>query len=70
MIEGRDELTVLLEMPGYRMQEFRVTVTDEELVMDTPEFSGRRTFPCRVSPHTAKRDYRNGILSVTVAKVA
>jgi HSP20 family molecular chaperone IbpA len=70
MIEGRDELTVLLEMPGYRLQEFGVSVTDAELVMDTPEFRSKRALPCRVAPETATSEYRNGILSVKVAKVA
>lgn len=68
LVERNEYVTVVLEAPGYGPSDLRASVFEDEIKVETPDFSLRRSLPCRVDPESLRTDYRNGVLSVRIAK--
>ena len=68
VIEGAAEVTLLLNAPGYRPEELRVTAMTHAITIGTGDFEMRRRLACRVEPARMVVAYNNGILSVTIPK--
>ena len=68
IIVGAAEVTLLLNAPGYRPEELRVTAMTHAITVGTSDFEMRRRLACRVEPARMVVAYNNGILSVTIPK--
>ena len=67
-IEGFMLVTLILEAPGYRPEEFHARAFPYELEVVAPDFTLRNSLPCRVDPSSMRSYYRNGVLCVEVLK--
>jgi HSP20 family molecular chaperone IbpA len=68
VIEGRERITYILHAPGYTEEQLRVSVRSREIEVATPDFTRRTPLHSSVDPATAKSQFRNGVLSVSVKK--
>ena len=69
VIEGPTSITVLVEAPGYTEKDFWVKPKEAEIEVRTPEFRAVSRLPAPVDTSSARLTYRNGILSIVLAKV-
>lgn len=68
LVERPGSVSFILLASGYCLKDFRVKVVGGELRVDSPDFEITRALGCGVDPHGVKTEYRNGVLSVRVAK--
>ena len=68
VIDGRDSVTYILHLPGLSQDDFRVSVTTDEIEVKTDSFLKRNPLPTKVNPDTVESKYVNGVLSVRVKK--
>lgn len=68
LVERIETVTVVLEAPGYQPSDLRSSVSEDEIMVEAPDFSVRRALPCRVDPESIQTEYRNGVLSIQIAK--
>ena len=68
IILGPREITYLLEVPGYKPEDFLVSVLDDTIEVKTSGFILRRKLGSTVYPESAATTYRNGILSVRMKR--
>ena len=73
VIEDKDTITVVAEVPGVSKEDIDVKIKGRTLVISAA--SGDRKYykevelPADVKPETAKASYRNGVLEVKIMKV-
>jgi len=73
VIEDKDTITVVAEVPGVNKEDIDVKIKGRTLVISAA--SGDRKYykevelPADVKPETAKASYRNGVLEVKIMKV-
>ncbi len=72
VIEEKDKVTVIAEVPGVDKDRIKIRVKDNKLIIKA-EDKDRKYYkeielPAEVRPETAKARYRNGILEVTFEK--
>lgn len=68
LIEGIDDVTLVLEAPGYRAGGLRTSVSDYAVSVYAPDFSLTKAIPFKVDPSSASWGYSNGVLWVRVQK--
>ncbi len=74
VIEDPTQIAITMELPGVDKSDINVHMTDEvlEISVDTElrKYHKRVRLPAKVDPSTTKATYTNGILDVTVQKIA
>ncbi|MEM0493342.1 MAG: archaeal heat shock protein Hsp20 [Candidatus Thermoplasmatota archaeon] len=72
VIEGDEEVTVTIELPGVNKEDIDLRVTNRslEIKVDTNQrkYHKKLDFNCDIIPNTTKATYKNGILDVTVKR--
>ncbi len=68
LVERSGFMSFIMMAPGYCIRDFKVKVVRDELRVDAPDFEVTRTLGCGVDPAGVRTDYRNGVLSVKIAK--
>ena len=74
VIEDARQVAVTMELPGVEKKDINLHMTPEDLEVsvdnDLRKYHKRVHLPAKVDPKTTKATYTNGILDVTVQKVA
>lgn len=74
VIEDPASIAITMELPGVNKQDINLHMTDESLEIgvdnEVRKYHKRVKLPAKVDPSTTKATYNNGILDVTVQKVA
>ena len=72
IIEGNEEVSVTVEVPGVEKEDVDLNVTENtlEIKVDNPKRKYHKTvdLPCGVKPKTTKATYKNGILDVVISR--
>lgn len=72
IIEGEDDVSVTVEIPGVEKNDVDLNVKKEtlEIRVDSPKrkYHKRLELPCDVQPKTTKATYKNGILDVVIKR--
>jgi HSP20 family protein len=72
IIEGDEDVSVTVELPGVEKNDIDLNVTKDSLEMkvDTPKrkYHKQVDLPCDVIPKTTKATYKNGILDVVIKR--
>jgi len=73
IIEGKDTVTVIAEVPGVSKDDIKLTGGEDhlEIIVDTPsrKYHKRVDLPCGVKLMTANANYKNGVLEVVIERV-
>lgn len=73
LIEGKDELTLIAELPGSRKEDIHLTSTEDSLFLNAKyhekNYQTQIPFPCKVKPESAKATYNNGVLEVKYSRM-
>ncbi|OYT57776.1 hypothetical protein B6U70_02030 [Euryarchaeota archaeon ex4484_162] len=72
VIEGDEEVSVTVEIPGVEKDDIDLRVTEDslEINVDTPQRKYHKIveLPCEVKPKTTKATYKNGVLDVVIKR--
>jgi len=72
VIEGNEDVSVTVELPGVEKEDINVNVTDQgvEISVDTTQrkYYKQVDFPCDVLPKTTKATYKNGVLDIVIKR--
>lgn len=72
VIEGDEEVSITVEIPGVEKEDIDLNVTENtlEISVDNPKRKYHRLIdlPCNVLPKTSKASYKNGILDVVIKR--
>ncbi|MDG6909304.1 MAG: hypothetical protein JRN08_02950 [Nitrososphaerota archaeon] len=68
LVERAEFVSFILMAPGYCLRDFGVVIAGTELRVEAPDFDLVRRLGCAVEPSSVRTEYRNGVLSVRVAK--
>ena len=63
MLEGKDGITVIAELPGVSEEEMQITLVEDHLEISAGQFSKKVDLPHKVS-NVQEKSYKNGILQV------
>jgi len=66
-----DHYRVIMDMPGVNKEDIHVEATEDKLVVSTKgerKYYKEVRFEEKVNPETAKAQYRNGVLTITIEK--
>lgn len=73
VIEGKDDVKVIAELPGVEKKDIKLEAGEESLSIDVDtkqrKYSKDLKLPCKVKPETTKANYNNGVLEVTIQRV-
>ena len=73
VMEEKDEVVVVAELPGVEKEDINLNATEDELIIsvDTPQrkYYKELTLPAKIDPSSAKARYKNGVLEVRLKKV-
>ncbi len=73
MIEGKEELTIIAELPGVQKEDIHINCTEESMVLHTPyhhkNYKKEIWFPCKIKSESAKAIYNNGVLEVKLRRM-
>jgi HSP20 family protein len=73
VIEGKDTLTVIAEVPGVSRDDIKLTGEENklEISVDTPSRKYHKAIrlPCDVKPMSTKASYKNGVLEVVLERM-
>ncbi|MFH1443374.1 MAG: archaeal heat shock protein Hsp20 [Candidatus Micrarchaeota archaeon] len=68
LIEGKEELSLIAELPGARKEDIHITCTEDSLFLNAKyhekNYQKQIALPCKVRPDSAKATYKNGVLEV------
>jgi len=74
VVEEKDEVVVVAELPGVDKESIKVSVTKNHLTIsvETPQrrYYKEVELPARVDPKSAAASYKNGVLQVRLKKTA
>ena len=72
IIEGDEEVTVTVEIPGVENKDIDLNVNEDtlEITVSNPrrKYHKLLDLPCDVKPKTMKATYKNGILDVVIKR--
>ncbi len=72
IIEGDEEVTITVEMPGVEKEDIDLKVTKDsiEIKVDNPNRKYHKIIdlPCEVKPATTKATYKNGVLDMAIKR--
>jgi len=73
IIEGRDELTIVAELPGVEREDIKLLLEDDTLIIDVEReerrYYKRLQLPVNVKGGNVKYTYKNGILEVKLKRI-
>ncbi|UZE92444.1 MAG: Hsp20/alpha crystallin family protein [Methanosarcinales archaeon] len=73
VFESDDEVKVVVEMPGIDKDDIKLDTSETSLDISAKtrdrEYSERVALPARVDSNSAKANYKNGVLEVTLKRV-
>lgn len=73
VIEGKDTITVIAEVPGVSKDDIKLTEKEDrlEISVDTPSRKYHKVIrlPCDVRPMSTKASYKNGVLEVVLERM-
>jgi len=72
VLEEKNEITVLVEVAGYKKENVKINLRDQRLILSA-ETSERKYYkslnlPKRVIPETLQVTYKNGVLEIRLKK--
>ena len=74
VIESGEQVSVIVELPGVKKEQIKIEVLERSLQVDlddeVKEFHERIELPCDVLPDSIKASYKNGVLEVSMRRVA
>jgi len=74
VIESGEQVSVIVELPGVKKEDLRIKVLERSLQVDLDddikEFHERIELPCDVLPDSIKASYKNGVLEISMTRVA
>ncbi|GAB4316518.1 MAG: hypothetical protein Kow0069_18770 [Promethearchaeota archaeon] len=76
IVEEKDHVLVVAEIPGVTKEDVRLYATEDSLTIEAESDDGSRRYkktvkvPARINPDIAKASYRNGILTIRLTKRA
>jgi HSP20 family protein len=74
VIEGENEVSITMELPGVEKKDIDLNLTDSELrvIVDTPtrKYQKYVELPPEIDPETVKATYKNGVLDITIKYLA
>ena len=72
IIEGNEEVSVTVEIPGVDKEDINLNVEEStlEITVDSPyrKYHKIVDLPCDVQPKTTKATYKNGVLDVVIRR--
>jgi len=72
VIEGREDVKVIAELPGVEKKDIKLEAGEETLSIsvDTKQrkFRKKMELPCKVKPESTKANYNNGVLEVSIQR--
>jgi len=73
VIEEEDVIKIIMDLPGVEKEDIDIEISEEELRVQA-ERGDRKYYkvvklPAKVKPDTAKAQYKNGVLTITVEKL-
>lgn len=72
VLEGEEEVTITVELPGVNKEDINLTATEETLTIgvDTEKRKYHRDIelPCKVLPDTTSATYKNGVLDIVIKR--
>ena len=73
IIDGKESITVIAEVPGVSKEDIKLTGSEKslEIDVDTParKYHKKVLLPCGVKPMSARANYKNGVLEVTIDRM-
>lgn len=70
VIEEKDKVRVIVELPGVQRSDINLSADDTtlDIVLDTEnkKFSRRIDLPCAIKPDSTSASYKNGVLEITM----
>jgi len=74
IVDTDGEIKVIVELPGVEKEEIKLSGTEDKLTIsvDTPQrkYFKEIDIPAKIDPKKAKSSYKNGVLEVTLPKIA
>jgi len=74
VIESGEQVSVIIELPGVKKEHVKIEVLERSLQVDLDddikEFHERIVLPCDVLPDSIKASYKNGVLEISMRRVA
>lgn len=72
VIEEKDRITVIVELPGISREDIRLNCTESNLSIkvDNPQrkYNTMIELPAKVRPNSAKANYKNGVLEINLQR--
>jgi len=72
IIEGKDELKIIAELPGVEKKDIKLEAGEETLSISVDKsqrkFHKKINLPCKIKPETTKANYNNGVLEVSIQR--
>jgi len=73
VIEEPDKIKIIVDMPGVEKEDIKVRATEDKVVISA-EHGDRKYYkevilPNKVKPETAKAQYKNGVLTITLERL-
>jgi len=73
IIEGKDTITVIAEIPGVSKEDINLSGTGKTLKIDVDTSSRKYhkvvSLPCETKPMSARASYKNGVLEVMIERI-
>jgi HSP20 family protein len=72
VLEGEEEVTVTVELPGVEKEDINLTATEDDLTIDVAtekrKYHRNIKLPCKVMPDTTTATYKNGVLDIIIKR--
>ena len=72
--ESGEQVSVIVELPGVEKEDIKIEVLERSLQVDVDNevkrFHERIELPCDVLPDSIKASYKNGVLDISIKRVA
>jgi len=72
VVEGKEEVKVMAELPGVEKKDVKLEAGEHSLYIHVDsrnrKYSKELELPCKVKPDTTKANYNNGVLEVTIKR--
>ncbi|HEX54781.1 MAG: Hsp20/alpha crystallin family protein [Candidatus Altiarchaeales archaeon] len=73
VIEGKDEITIVAEIPGVEKDDIKLSIGRRSIEIrvdnENRKYYKRLNLPCEVIPEKARANYKNGVLEIKVKRL-